>query len=56
MAQFLHRLSTERLRVRYLPGEADIFDFEILCARWLTEQRDFQAKMGHTRGRGFSGP
>jgi len=35
-------------------AEADISDFEILCARWLTEQRDFQAKMGHTRGRGFS--
>src|ERR1700688_3134231 len=31
-------------------AEPNILDFEILLAFWLTTQRDFRAKTGHTVG------
>jgi hypothetical protein len=51
---FLSPLLTERVQVRNLFGEANIFDFEILSAFWLTQQRHLLGKRVHLSGAGPS--
>ncbi len=46
----LSPLLTKRVSVRILFGEADISDFEILIAFWLTARRHLPGEMGHIPG------
>jgi hypothetical protein len=47
---FLSPLLTNRLSIRNLFAEANIFDFEILFAFWLTQQGHLRGKVGISSG------
>jgi hypothetical protein len=43
-------LDAETFRNPQTPADSNIRDFEILMCFWLTQPRDFRAKMRHTAG------